>query len=68
MLVDRRHRARLTQAQVAARVGWRQKAISKRETGSSHRLTVIASVLLSEAMGFDPLSVARRVKATPDEE
>jgi transcriptional regulator with XRE-family HTH domain len=66
MLIDRRHKLRLTQQQVAKLAGWRQNAISKIETGS-HRVTVLELVRLSEVLEFDPHTVIRRIKATPFE-
>jgi transcriptional regulator with XRE-family HTH domain len=60
LLLERRQRAKLTQRQLAARLGWDQKVISKLERGSK-RLTVLELVEIARALEFDPAAALRRV-------
>jgi transcriptional regulator with XRE-family HTH domain len=60
LLLERRQRAKLTQRELAARLGWDQKVISKLELGSK-RLTVLELIEIARVLEFDPASVLRRV-------
>jgi transcriptional regulator with XRE-family HTH domain len=60
LLVERRHRAGLTQKQVADRVGRPQRFISRVERGL-HRVTVVELIELGKALEFDPAAAVRRV-------
>jgi transcriptional regulator with XRE-family HTH domain len=60
LIKERRHRAELTQAQLANRLGWNQKTVSNIEAGSK-RVTAIELIELSEALGFDPAAAIRRI-------
>jgi transcriptional regulator with XRE-family HTH domain len=60
LLLERRQRARLTQRELAARLGWDHKTISKLERGSK-RLTVLELIELGKALEFDPAAAVRRV-------
>lgn len=61
LLIERRQRMKLTQQQLADRMGRPQTFVSRVERGS-HRVTVIELIELSEALDFDPMAVVRRVK------
>jgi transcriptional regulator with XRE-family HTH domain len=52
MLVDARRKARLTQAELAEKVGWQQTDVSKVERGE-RRLDVVEFLLFAEALDFD---------------
>jgi transcriptional regulator with XRE-family HTH domain len=60
LLLERRQRAKLTQRELAARLGWDQKIISKIERGSK-RVTVLELIELARALEFDPAAAIRRV-------
>jgi transcriptional regulator with XRE-family HTH domain len=55
-----RTKAELTQAELAAKLGWDQKTISNIERGQ-HRVTLIEIIELGEVLGFDPSAVVRRI-------
>jgi transcriptional regulator with XRE-family HTH domain len=60
LLLERRQRAKLTQRELAARLGWDQKVISKLERGSK-RLTVLELIEIARVLEFDPVAALRRV-------
>jgi HTH-type transcriptional regulator/antitoxin HipB len=60
LLLERRQRAKLTQRELAARLGWDQKVISKLERGSK-RLTVLELIEIAQILAFDPAAALRRV-------
>jgi transcriptional regulator with XRE-family HTH domain len=60
LLLERRERAKLTQRELAARLGWDQKVISKLERGSK-RLTVLELIEIARVLEFDPAAALRRV-------
>jgi transcriptional regulator with XRE-family HTH domain len=60
LLLERRRRAKLTQRELAARLGWDQKIISNLERGSK-RLTVLELIEIARALEFDPAAALRRV-------
>ncbi len=60
LLLERRQRARLTQRELAARLGWDHKVISKLENGSK-RLTVLELIEIARALGFDAPAALRRI-------
>jgi transcriptional regulator with XRE-family HTH domain len=60
LLIERRQKAGLTQQQVADRLGWGQKTISKIERGSK-RVTAVELVELAEALGFSAMAAIRRI-------
>jgi transcriptional regulator with XRE-family HTH domain len=55
-----RQKAELTQAQLAAKLGWDQTTISDIETGTK-RVTAIELIQLAEALGFDAPAALRRI-------
>jgi len=59
-LRERRFRANLTQRQLAAKLGWNQRTISKIESGSK-RVSVVELIALGTALEFDPAAALRRV-------
>jgi len=61
LLLERRQRAKLTQRELAARLGWDHKVISKLERGSK-RLTVLELIEIARALGFDAAAAVRRVE------
>ncbi len=60
ILIERRQRAKLTQTELAERLGRNQRYVSRIETGE-HRVTVVDLVELAEALGFDAMAVVRRI-------
>jgi transcriptional regulator with XRE-family HTH domain len=60
LLLERRQRAKLTQRELAARLGWDQKVISKLERGSK-RLTVLELIEIARVLDFDSAAALRRV-------
>jgi DNA-binding XRE family transcriptional regulator len=63
LLLERRQQAKLTQRELAGRLGWDQKIISKPESGSK-RLTVLELIEIARALQFDPAAAIRRVMRT----
>lgn len=61
ILIERRQRAKLSQRQLAERLGWDQKSISKIERGSK-RVTLIEFMELADALQFDPAAAVTRLK------
>ena len=59
-LVKARKDARLTQSQLAARIGRRQPFISEIETGQ-RRLDIVEFIHLTRALGLDPAEVVRKL-------
>jgi transcriptional regulator with XRE-family HTH domain len=55
-----RQKTELTQAQLAAKLGWDQRTISDIETGAK-RVTAIELIELGEALGFDAPAALRRI-------
>jgi transcriptional regulator with XRE-family HTH domain len=55
-----RQKAELTQAQLAARLGWDQTTISDIEIGAK-RVTAIELIELAEALGFDAPAALQRI-------
>jgi transcriptional regulator with XRE-family HTH domain len=64
-LGSQRQQAEMTQQQLADRLGWDQKTISNIERGQ-HRVTLIETIELGEALGFDPAAVVRRIAKVND--
>ena len=60
MLLERRQRAKLTQRQLAAKLGWDQTTISKIESGGK-RVSVVELIELAKALDFDPAAAVKRV-------
>jgi transcriptional regulator with XRE-family HTH domain len=60
MLKERRFRAKLTQRQLADKLGWDQTAISKIESGGK-RVSVVELIEFAKALDFDPAAAVRRV-------
>ena len=60
LLIERRQKSGLTQQQVADRLGWGQKTVSKIERGSK-RVTAVELIELAEALGFSAMAAIRRV-------
>jgi transcriptional regulator with XRE-family HTH domain len=61
ILLERRQRAKLTQRELADRLGWDHKVISKLERGSK-RLTVLELIAIARALGFDAAAAVRRIE------
>lgn len=61
-IVERRKRAGLTQADVAKRLRQYQSYVARIESGQ-RRIDVIEFIDLSEAIGFNPADVMRRIAA-----
>ena len=60
LLLERRQRAKLAPRELAGRLGWDQKVISKLERGSK-RLTVLELLEIARMLEFDPAAALRRV-------
>jgi transcriptional regulator with XRE-family HTH domain len=60
LLLERRQRAKLTQEQLAARLGWGQRSISKIERGRT-RVTLAEFIELAVALEFDPAAAVKRL-------
>jgi transcriptional regulator with XRE-family HTH domain len=60
LLRERRFKSGLTQRQLAAKLRWDQRTISKIESGSK-RVSVVELIALAAALGFDPAAAVRRV-------
>jgi transcriptional regulator with XRE-family HTH domain len=60
LLLERRQRAKLTQRQLAEKLGWDHKVISKLERGSK-RLTVLELIEIARVLEFDAPAALRRV-------
>jgi transcriptional regulator with XRE-family HTH domain len=63
VLVRARERARLKQADVAAKLGLPASYLSKIESGT-RRLDVIELIRIAQAMGVDPAEIVREVAET----
>jgi transcriptional regulator with XRE-family HTH domain len=61
LLVERRQRAKLTQEQLASRLGWGQQSISKIERGRTH-VTVAEFIALAHALEFDAAAAIKRLE------
>lgn len=61
LLRERRFKSGLTQRQLAAKLGWDQRTISKIESGSK-RVSVLELIELAKALGFDASAAVRRVE------
>jgi hypothetical protein len=60
LLIDRRLRTRMTETEVARKLGRPQSYISAIERGS-RRVSVVELIELGEALGFDPKAAVARV-------
>jgi transcriptional regulator with XRE-family HTH domain len=60
-----RTRAELTQAQLAAKLGWKQRTISDIETGEK-RVSALELIAIAQALGFDAAAVIRRIAKVPE--
>ena len=60
-LVEKRKKARLTQATVAGRLGRHQSFVATVEAGQ-RRIDVVELLALAEAIGFDPKEAVRRLQ------
>ena len=61
-IVENRKKARLTQAQVAKKLGRYQSFVATLE-GGQRRVDVVELLDIAEAIGFDPREAIRRMKA-----
>jgi transcriptional regulator with XRE-family HTH domain len=60
-----RTRAELTQAQLAAKLGWKQRTISDIETGEK-RVSAIELIAIAQALGFNPGAALNRIGKLPE--
>ena len=63
-LIEARHKAKLTQADVAKRLRRHQSFVATVESGQ-RRIDVVEMLDFADAMGFDPRALLRRLQATP---
>lgn len=61
LLKERRQRAKLTQQELADKLGWDRRTVSKIELGSQ-RVTVVQFMELARALDFDEAAAIRRLK------
>jgi transcriptional regulator with XRE-family HTH domain len=61
-LIRHRKTAKLSQQEVADRLGWQQSVIAKIET-VQRRIDVIELIRLAEVVGFDPARLVRETRA-----
>lgn len=61
LLLERRQRAKLSQRELAAKLGWNQRTISNIESGSK-RVSVVELIELAGVLGFDAAAAVRRVE------
>lgn len=61
MLVEKRQTARMTQAELAKRLGQYQSFVARLESGQ-RRVDVVEFLELSEALGFDPAKAINAIK------
>lgn len=61
LLIDERKRAGLSQTDLAVRLRWSQRTISKIETGEK-RVTVVELLEIAQALGFDAPTALRRIE------
>lgn len=60
LLAERRKQAKMTQAQLAKKLGWDQSTVSMLENGQ-RRIEVIEFIEIAEAIGFDPGELLKTV-------
>jgi transcriptional regulator with XRE-family HTH domain len=65
LLVELRKQAGLSQTDLAARLYWSQRTISKIETGEK-RVTVVELLEIAKALDFDPAAALRRIAKVRD--
>jgi transcriptional regulator with XRE-family HTH domain len=65
LLVERRKQAGLSQTELAARLHWSQRTISKIETGEK-RVTVVELLEIASALSFDAPAALRRIAKVRD--
>ena len=63
LLVERRKQAKLTQTQLAKKLGWEQSTISMLESGQ-RRVEVVEFMAMADALDFDPTEVIRQLRKT----
>ena len=63
LLVEKRKKAGLTQAEVARKLGRYQSFVATVESGQ-RRIDVVEFLDFAEAIGFDPREAIKRLKAT----
>jgi transcriptional regulator with XRE-family HTH domain len=59
-LIDRREKAKLTQAELAKKLGRYQSFVARVESGQ-RRIDIIELLDLAEAIGFDPREALKRL-------
>jgi transcriptional regulator with XRE-family HTH domain len=60
LLAERRKQAKLTQTQLADRLGWDQSTISMIESGQ-RKVDVVEFMMLAQALGFDPAEMMKTI-------
>jgi transcriptional regulator with XRE-family HTH domain len=66
LLVERRKQSKMTQAQLAKKLGWDQSTVSMLESGQ-RSLSLLEFVKLSDAIGFDPMEIIKTIREFDDE-
>ena len=63
MLVEARKKSRLSQQEVADRLGRPQTYVSKCELGT-RRMDVVEFLEMAEVLGFDPVAFVKKLQST----
>ena len=68
LLIERRKRAELTQAQLAEKLGsgWHQSTVAAVESGQ-RKIDVLEFLKISEACGFDPCDLLKTLATVKDD-
>jgi transcriptional regulator with XRE-family HTH domain len=61
LLAERRRQAKLTQAQLAKKLGWDQSTVSMMENGQ-RKIEVIEFMSIADALGFDPCDLLKTLR------
>jgi transcriptional regulator with XRE-family HTH domain len=64
LLIEKRRKAGLSQAELGQRLGWSQRTIGKIETGEK-RVTAVELIEIGEVLDFDSAAALRRVAKAP---
>jgi transcriptional regulator with XRE-family HTH domain len=66
LLIDRRRAAKLSQQQLAKKLGWDQSTISMIESGQ-RRIDVIEFIKMSDTIGFDAAEMVKTIQTLKDD-
>ena len=66
LLIDRRRTGKLSQQQLAKKLGWEQSTISNIESGQ-RRVDVLELITIGEAIGFDASEIVKTIQTLKDD-